>query len=517
MFPEEMVSLRGSVRGEALMSPEVGMRTMRCISVFFVVIFMVHACFADEVKRADLAGSWYSSNKDELRAVLEGFISNANPPPIDDRILGLISPHAGYAFSGHAAGFGFNAVRGISYKTVVIVGFTHRKFFNGISVYDRGSFQTPLGSMHVDTEFARLLISGDKNISFYPELFRDENSIEMIIPFVQVALPGVKIVPIAFGSQDYKLCGILAKVLTDIIGDREDVLIIASTDMSHFHTYAKAQRLDSAAIKLVSELEPRKLYDEIKMGDCELCGTAPVVTLMLTMKMLGADNVKVLKYENSGDVTGEKGSVVGYFSAVFYKKDTKTQGHKDTSREGERDMMDEKQKKRLLEIARTTVEQYIRTGKAPEFTETDPELLKEKGAFVTLHYKGELRGCIGAIIGRGPLYKTVRDMAIESSTGDPRFPPVTVKELKDIKIEISVLSEPEKVTDVNTLKMGVHGVIVKRGFNSGVFLPQVAAETGWTRDEFLSYLCAHKAGLPADAWKDPKTEIYSFTAEVFGE
>lgn len=175
------------------------------------------------------------------------------------------------------------------------------------------------------------------------------------------------------------------------------------------------------------------------------------------------------------------------------------------------------QKKRLLEIARGAMEEYVRTGKILEFTETDQELLKRKGAFVTLYYKGELRGCIGNIVGMGPLYKTIRDMAIESSTNDQRFPAVTPKEIKDIKIEISVLSEPERVFDVNKIIMGTHGVIVKRGFNSGVFLPQVAAETGWGREEFLSSLCSHKAGLAPDAWKDSATEIYTFTADVFGE
>lgn len=180
-------------------------------------------------------------------------------------------------------------------------------------------------------------------------------------------------------------------------------------------------------------------------------------------------------------------------------------------------MLNSQQKKELLNIARTTVESYIKDKKIPEFNETDPDLLLHEGAFVTLHKKGELRGCIGNIVGTQPLWLTVRDMAVESSTRDPRFEPVAPDELKDIKIEISVLSQPKRVQDVNEIKMGTHGVIVKRGFNSGVFLPQVATETGWSRDEFLSNLCAHKAGLPADAWKDKKTELYSFTAQVFGE
>ncbi|MDD5450267.1 MAG: AmmeMemoRadiSam system protein A [Candidatus Omnitrophica bacterium] len=180
-------------------------------------------------------------------------------------------------------------------------------------------------------------------------------------------------------------------------------------------------------------------------------------------------------------------------------------------------MLTGKEKKRLLEIAKSTIEKFIRTGQAPQIAEEAQGLLEEKGAFVTLHYKGKLRGCIGKIIGDGPLYKTVMEMAIESAANDPRFRPVGMAELKDIRIEISVLSKPERVADVKKLKMGIHGVIVKRGFNSGVFLPQVATETGWGCEEFLNNLCAHKACIAADAWKDPRTELYSFTADVFGE
>jgi len=471
---------------------------------------------AEEIKKADLAGSWYPADKKELSDMLRGYINQAYPKQIDGHILGIISPHAGYAFSGRTAGFGFKAVKGKGYKTVIILGFSHRKFFDGISVYATGIFRTPLGDTAVDADLAKRLIDPSQHILFYPDLFNDENSIEMIIPFVQVALPDAKIVPVAFGRQDYALCEALAKRLAGLIKDRNDVLIIASSDMSHYHAYDEANGIDEFTIKKVSAFKAKELYDELSTGTAELCGATPVTTMLLTMKLLGADNMAILKHENSGDVTGEKGKVVGYMSVVFYKGVTSHQSQV-TSQKGEGSMLNEKQRKRLLEIARTTIEGHVRNGNEAEFTETDPELLKQKGAFVTLHYKGELRGCIGNIIGRWPLYKTVRDMAIEASTNDPRFMPVSAGELKDIKVEISVLSEPERITDVNKIVMGKHGVIVKKGFSSGVFLPQVATETGWGRDEFLSTLCSQKAGLPPDAWKDPRTELYTFTAEVFGE
>jgi hypothetical protein len=171
-----------------------------------------------------------------------------------------------------------------------------------------------------------------------------------------------------------------------------------------------------------------------------------------------------------------------------------------------------------LQIARETVDAFVRTGKAPEYTESDPRLQAEEGAFVTLSRHGQLRGCIGNILGSGPIYKTVRDMAVAASSQDPRFDPVTPDELGDIAVEVSVLSKPRVVKSAEEVVLGQHGVIVSRGFlNRGVFLPQVATETGWTRERFLSELCSQKAGLPPLCWRDPATRIEVFTAQVFGE
>ena len=180
-------------------------------------------------------------------------------------------------------------------------------------------------------------------------------------------------------------------------------------------------------------------------------------------------------------------------------------------------MLNNLQRKRLLEIARSSIETYLRTGKKLEVQESDPVLSAQMGAFVTLQEHGQLRGCIGNMVGVRELYLTVRDMAVEAAVGDPRFSPVSLPEVGSLEIEISVLSPMERVDSVDKITMGVHGVMVRKGFRSGVFLPQVAVETGWTKEEFLNNLCAHKAGLPSDAWKDKATEIYIYTAEVFSE
>ena len=217
---------------------------------------------------------------------------------------------------------------------------------------------------------------------------------------------------------------------------------------------------------------------------------------------------KLLNYTNSSLVTGNKKKgvwAVGYSSWVIDQE------------KGELPMLNKEQRKKLLEIARSSIKTFLEIGKKLEVSEQDPVLLKEAGAFVTLSEHGQLRGCIGNMVGREPLYLTVRNMAVEAATGDPRFPPVGLSELKNIEIEISVLSPLEKVDSADKVQLGVHGVLIKKGFNSGVFLPQVATETGWSKEEFLSTLCTQKAGLAPDAWKDKTAEIYIFTAEIFKE
>jgi len=178
-------------------------------------------------------------------------------------------------------------------------------------------------------------------------------------------------------------------------------------------------------------------------------------------------------------------------------------------------MLNTIQKNRLLEIARQSMITFVKTGERQVFKEDDPLLNESLGAFVTLHKNGQLRGCIGNMIGRGPLYGTVAEMAIEAATGDPRFPIVSPTEIDKIDIEISVLSKMKCVKDISEIKIPGHGVLVRRGFYSGVYLPQVADETGWGKEEFLTSLCRDKAGLSDDAWKNPDTELYIFTAEVF--
>jgi AmmeMemoRadiSam system protein B/AmmeMemoRadiSam system protein A len=440
--------------------------------------------------------------------MIEGFLAQAKPPAMEGEIFALISPHAGYGYSGQVAAFGYKLIEGKPYKTVIILAPSHQYAFSGVSVYAEGTFRTPLGEVMVDRDFTQKLLKKIHDVSFIPEAFAKEHALEVQIPFLQKVLPYFKIVPIIMGDSSFETCQRLAILLKNAVGGRKDVLVVASTDLYHGYDFEQAFAFDKQTVSFVEKMDAEGLFKGLENGQLQMCGGYGVVTTLILSKLLGHEKTKVLCYTNSAEVTGKKEKgvwTVGYVSCAIDNDG------------GSKTMLDKTQRKKLLEIARKAIEVYLRTGKKMEVTETDPVFNKEMGAFVTLHKSGELRGCIGNIIGRGPLYLTIRDMAIEAATGDPRFPQVNADELKNIEIEISVLTPLEKIDDVSKIEMGVHGVLVRKGYNSGVFLPQVATETGWSREEFMDNLCAHKAGLAADAWKDKTTDIYIFSAEVFSE
>ncbi len=466
------------------------------------------ACYGQAVKEPSVAGQFYPRDADILSRQIDGFLRKASPAEVKGDIFCLISPHAGYEFSGQTAAFGYKLIQGRDYKTVVVLGPSHYYGFNGISVYAGGAFRTPLGDLPIDSDFAQKIIDPSAGISFIPEPFEREHSVEVQLPFLQKALSGFKIVPVIAGSCDFKCLQNFSERLVKAIGRRKDVLVVASTDLTHSYDYQETEIIDKLNLGYLEAMSAEDLYEKLKEGTAQMCGGLPVVAAMLSSKKMGYNKLKILSYTNSAEVTAKKIKGfwdVGYVSAII---------DQEKSEEG---MLNAAQKNKLLEIARKAIEEYLISGKRVDFKEDDALLKEIRGAFVTLHRSGELRGCIGNIVGQKPIFETVRDMAIESATADPRFNPVTKDELKDIEIEISVLSPLKKITNADEFRLGAHGVLVRRGWNQGVFLPQVATETGWSREEFLSYLCSHKAGLAPDAWKGPGVELFIFSAQVFSE
>jgi AmmeMemoRadiSam system protein B/AmmeMemoRadiSam system protein A len=476
-------------------------------TVFLLLLLNVTSCcvWADSIKEPNVAGTFYSADPKELSAQIDGFMAQA-PVISHPHIQAMIVPHAGYIYSGPVAAYGYKAASKNSYKTIVILGPSHYFPFDGVSLWLQGGFKTPLGNVEVDSEFAKKLMEeGKEFVHVQPEVFEKEHSLEVQLPFIQKTFGKIKIVPILMGNPDPKVCHKMASILNDLIGSREDVLVVASSDMSHYFPYDIANKMDDATLKAIEEQNPQKLWNGCLIShEMEMCGIIPVATVLLYAQARGL-KVEVLKHANSGDTQGDKSKVVGYSSVIFY-----SEGNKDPA-------LTFQEKKELLKLAHDTLNSFVTTGKAVEEKTNDPRLLQTQGAFVTLRKKGVLRGCIGNVIGRQPLWQTIHDMTVDAASQDPRFPPVIKEELKDIDLEVSVLTLPKAIPDASAITLGRDGVILsdEQGTHQGVFLPQVATETNWSKEEFLKELCSQKAGLPGDCWKNPKTRLWTFQADVF--
>lgn len=462
------------------------------------------------VREPVVAGMFYPDNEAELSSMIDGFLEKAELPKLDNYIRGLIVPHAGYIYSGPVAAYGYKALIGKDIRTVILIGNSHQEYFDGISVYEKGYFRTPLGDVEIDEDLAKKIITANEKITFKESAHINEHSIEVQLPFLQKVLSsqgGFRIVPIIMGNDSEQTVDILINALKNLIDD--NTLLIASSDLSHYPKYEDAKYSDGKVIEaiLIGKRENlRKTISGLEgkgISNLQTCVCAQG-SIEVIMGLLGNKNVKLLKYANSGDTAGDKSQVVGYGAIVF------------TTNKSENELGKEEQK-RLLEIARQSLEAYIKEGKTLKFEESDPLLNKPMGAFVTLKKHAELRGCIGVFEPDIPLYQVVAETVISSAVNDPRFMPVTKDELDELEYEISVLNPLKKVHSWKDIEINKHGVKIVKGMRSGVFLPQVATENNWDRDTFLSVLCTQKTGLASDCWKDPETEIYVFTAQVFDE
>ena len=456
-----------------------------------------------------VAGMFYPASPEELAEQIDTYLSNATPPSIPGEVVALVSPHAGYIYSGQVAAYGYKTVQGRSYDLVVVLSPSHRAYFKGASVYAAGNYLTPLGVAEVDREACAALMARDSIIQFHPQVHEQEHALEVQVPFLQRVLNRFKLLPIVMGSQDYHTCERLKDAVLPILKGKE-VLIVASSDLSHYHPDGEARRLDARVAEALERFDAKELYEVLNSGKAEACGGGPMITAMLTASALGARHAKVLTYTNSGDITGDRQAVVGYLSAVFYKRDEGASGKKVGVDLG----LTEEEKQILHTIARDAIESRLDGKPLPPLPSLTPTLEERRGAFVTLTKKGNLRGCIGLIQPVKPLAESVQEMAIAAAFQDPRFPPLTKAEWPDIDIEISALTPFRQIDDLSEIQVGTHGIYIQKGPYSGLLLPQVATEYGWNREEFLQQTCL-KAGLPPMAYQDPDAKIYIFSADIF--
>ncbi len=468
-----------------------------------------------KVRAPAVAGGFYPADPAELGKMVDDFLARATVTKLGGPFVALISPHAGYPYSGQVAAHSYVLLKGRKFERVVVIAPSHLEAFPFSSIYDGDAYATPLGEIPVDKAFAAKLAGRSTLIQLSERGHgivqgRGEHALEDELPFLQRTLGSFKLVPIIMGDQSYEASRALGVALAKLIPGT-DTLIVVSSDLSHYHPYDEAVKIDHQTLKAIEDWDYLSLSLNFQRRIWEACGGGPIVAAMIAAERMGANRAVVLKYANSGDVTGDKSAVVGYGAVALVKEKTSSASQEPTF------TLSGKEKQELLKVARESVTTAVNEQKFSPVPNGEPEALtRDRGAFVTLKKNGELRGCIGYITPMKSLIETVRDVAAFAALKDPRFPPVSAAEVGLLEYEISVLSPLRRVTDIKQIQVGRHGLLMRKGDREGVLLPQVPTEEGWDRKTFLEQTC-RKAGLPPNAWQDEDTDIFMFTALVFGQ
>jgi MEMO1 family protein len=457
------------------------------------------------------AGTFYPADPGVLSAMIDSLLDLSETALQDGNIIAGIVPHAGYVYSGVAAAEFYRSIEDADYDVVVLIGPSHRVAFEGFSIYSGAGYTTPLGEVTVATDITDRLIRSHPSASYVPEAHASEHCLEVQLPFLQRVLePGFSIVPIVVGSCGMDELRYMAELLfAEAAGQR--ILVIASSDLSHYPPLELAEYTDSVTVESILEgngerflalTSPDRLPDGL---DTFACGRLPIALILFYSELYPDVSSELLALTTSADYSGDGSEVVGYASIRFTSSLTDPSEWTIPSAEQEI----------LLDIAVSSISSAVR-GSSFSLPESLPaELNVPRGAFVTLKIDGQLRGCIGSIRPIAPLSETVAEMARNAAMEDPRFQPVTEREMMELEFEISVLTPMQILDDWRLTEVGNDGlVIIGPGGRSGVLLPQVPIEQGWNRVEYLEGLC-RKAGLDENTYLG-EVILYRFQAQVFG-
>ena len=505
-------------------------KTRLIVGSLLVVAFLCSACkparkTADDsntmvimnngkIRHAAVAGQFYPAAAQEVNAELKAFFSKFAKVPQRDDIQAVVVPHAGWVFSGEVAASAFARINPAKrYKRIFLIGPSHQVYLDSISVASGyGFYETPLGKIEIDTQVCNQLAETNPHITFSERAHAREHCLEVQLPFLQYWLKEMPpIVPIIIATDDIEKCIALKQTLEPYFNT--DNLFVFSSDFSHYPSYADANKVDhltgeaveSGNMQMLASVIERLESKHIRNLSTCACGAVGLYTLLSFTTNEPSFNIEHIMYRNSGDSEyGEKDRVVGYHSFIVYQNTDSAQNFSLTHEE----------KCLLLDIAHNSIESKLRGIPRADFP-LSPALKTKCGAFVTLNKNGRLRGCIGHFGEHYPLHETVFEMARAAAFEDYRFDPVTPSELDDISIEISVLTPLRRITDISEFKYGKHGIYIQKGGRGGTFLPQVAFDTDWTKEEFLGHCSRDKAGLGWDGWKD--ADLYIYDALIFAE
>jgi MEMO1 family protein len=425
-----------------------------------------------------VAGQFYPDSASQLRAMIESFIDKNIEK---EEVIGLIVPHAGYIYSGAVAGATYSHIQ--FKNTFIIIGPNHTGRGKPFSVMTDGNWVTPLGEVTIDSELAKKLVSGSRYLQEDTLAHQFEHAVEVQLPFLQYFKPDIKIVPIILSLGDlnvYKAIGHdIAQALREL---KKDAVILVSSDMNHYESQGVSQKKDRKAIDAMLNLNEDELIKRVAADDITMCGYASAAVMLTAAKELGAGKAELIKYQTSGDVSGDYEAVVGYAGIIVKKVSP------------------------LVKLAKDAVEGYIRDRKIIQPKEFTPEMKDRAGVFVCIKKNGDLRGCIGTF---EPCQDNVADEivanAISTATHDPRFEPVDAAELKDLDYTVDVLTHPEPIDDQSSLDPQKYGVIVEAGYRRGLLLPDLE---GVNTVEDQIDISRQKAGI------DPEEPIKLYRFEV---
>jgi hypothetical protein len=530
------------------------------LAIAAISLVVIAATIADKtapktevrVRPAAVAGTWYPDDAQVLGKLVDELLVKASPRTHPKGVIrALLAPHAGYQYSGATAAAGYQLLKGQNPSRVIVIGPSHHGDFHGLSILEVTHYETPLGRLPLDLKAIAQLRKSSLVVAD-AQADEREHSIEIQLPLLQrVLTAGWKLVPILVGqmsAKDYAKAADLLRPLAD-----DQTLIILSGDFTHYgpnYDYLPFPPDDDDTIKLSLKQLDMGAYDKIvahdaagllayrEMTGITACAFGPV---MILLNML-PDNATptLVKYYTSGELTANYNNSVSYLAVAITSEQPfatvkavkskttppdsvasevkpKSTASDSSSDKNQKKMknLSESQMKFLHQLARQAVEAAVVKGQDPEKVLTTlasrmpEELQKPAGAFITLKELGELRGCIGHIFPKEPLYRAVVINAINAAQHDPRFYPVQAEELPEIELEVSVLTPPQPIASYHDFEIGKHGIILKKDGRAAVFLPEVAVEQNWNREQTLSQL-AKKAGLPPDAWQTgAKFEVFT--------
>ena len=503
---------------------------MKTVLTILTTIMMMNMCNGQTnrepvVRPATQANRFYTGDARELSKEVDSLLALHRGETIFNNVAALIVPHAGYYFSGNVAAAAYMAIpRDKQYKRIFLLGPSHHEWLDGASVNTEADYYaTPLGQVKVDRETAVALTAADSVFRYEPRAHDREHCLEVQLPFLQRRFGNGKstqtsedsvpsIVPIIISTNDFQKLKRIAEALKPYL--TEENLFIVSSDFSHYPKYEDACKVDALTGKAVESGDVEQfiaaLEENARSGVRNLatsaCGELAIATLLMMID--STYEVMHLMYQNSGDAEeSDHSRVVGYHAFAIVRN-----GRARTDADFS---LSEDEKRMLKDIALTSIKDSLDGKPISHHSPLTSHLSEKCGAFVSLHKHGRLRGCIGHFGEDVPLHEIVAEMARAAAFEDPRFMPVTADELADIDIEISVLTPMRRIQSLDEFELHRHGIYIRKGYRSGTYLPQVADEVNWTKEEFVSHCAQDKAGIGWDGWKDAETELYVYEAIVF--